>query len=43
MKKLLIAMLLTGFVIGCQKVPLTGRSNIKLVSNALLLPIIFSS
>ncbi|HLL93558.1 MAG TPA: M48 family metallopeptidase [Spirosoma sp.] len=43
MKRLLIAMLLIGFAIGCQKVPLTGRSQLKLVSNAQLLPLSFSS
>lgn len=43
MKKVMIAMLLTGFAIGCQKVPLTGRSQLKLVSNAELLPLSFSS
>lgn len=43
MKKMMIAMLLIGFATGCQKVPLTGRSQLKLVSNAQLLPLSFSS
>ena len=36
-------MVLTGLTIGCQKVPLTGRSQLKLVSNSELLPLSFSN
>ncbi|MBC3785150.1 M48 family metallopeptidase [Spirosoma utsteinense] len=43
MKRVMIAMVLTGLTIGCQKVPLTGRSQLKLVSNSELLPLSFSN
>lgn len=43
MKKAIIAMVLVGFAIGCQKVPLTGRSQFVAFPNAQLLPISFTN
>ena len=43
MKKALIAMLLFSVAIACQRVPISGRRQLKLVSNAELLPLSFAS
>ncbi|MBC8154153.1 MAG: M48 family metallopeptidase [Bacteroidetes bacterium] len=43
MKKSLIAMLLFSVAIACQRVPISGRSQLKLVSNAELLPLSFAN
>lgn len=43
MKKALIAMLLIGFVVSCQKVPLTGRKQLTVVPNSTLLPLSFQN
>lgn len=43
MKRGLIAMLLIGLAIGCQKVPITGRSQLSFVPNSTLLPLSFQN
>lgn len=43
MKKILIVVLLIAVAIGCQKVPLTGRSQLAIVPNATLLPMAFTN
>ncbi|WP_420148397.1 M48 family metallopeptidase [Spirosoma sp.] len=43
MKNALIAMLVISFAIGCQKVPITGRKQLKLVPNEQLLPLSFTN
>lgn len=43
MRKVIILTLSLAFAIGCQKVPITGRSQLKLVSNAELLPLSFTN
>ncbi|GAB2592637.1 M48 family metallopeptidase [Spirosoma areae] len=43
MKNALIAMLAISVVIGCQKVPLTGRSQLVLIPNESLLPLSFTN
>ncbi|SOD79117.1 M48 family metallopeptidase [Spirosoma fluviale] len=43
MKKVVIALLSIALVAGCQKVPITGRSQLKLVPNDQLLPLSFTN
>ncbi|WP_234734839.1 M48 family metallopeptidase [Tellurirhabdus bombi] len=43
MKRTVIATLLIGLIIGCQKVPLSGRSQLRLVPSSQLLPLSFSN
>ncbi|WP_111631077.1 M48 family metallopeptidase [Larkinella arboricola] len=43
MKRAIMAMLMTGLVIACQKVPLTGRNQLVLIPNNQMLPLSFSN
>lgn len=43
MKRAIIAMLLIGFAIGCQKVPITGRRQLAFVPNSTLLPLSYQN
>ncbi|MGM9510838.1 M48 family metallopeptidase [Larkinella sp. GY13] len=43
MKRAIMAMLLLGLVIACQKVPLTGRNQLVLIPNAQMLPLSFTN
>ncbi|WP_128544211.1 M48 family metallopeptidase [Larkinella soli] len=43
MKRSIIAMLLIGFAIGCQKVPLSNRKQLVLIPNEQMLPLSFSN
>ncbi|WP_266366718.1 M48 family metallopeptidase [Tellurirhabdus rosea] len=43
MRKAILLVLFIGFLIGCQKVPLTGRRQLALVPNSQLLPLSFNN
>lgn len=43
MKKAMIVMVAVGLVLGCQKVPITGRSQLNIVPNSTLLPLSFQN
>ncbi|RRB16977.1 M48 family metallopeptidase [Larkinella knui] len=43
MKKAIMAMLMLGLVVACQKVPLTGRNQLVLIPNTQMLPLSFTN